>query len=103
MNDYNARKQINYALWQQEEASQIWADCDYSLLLPVLFPTAEDSSRLSEIMSEINTYVDEMETKFVMGRESFEQYDAFIDTIYSMGIEEAIEIQQRTYDDYLNR
>lgn len=54
-------------------------------------------------MSEINTYVDEMETKFVMGRESFEQYDAFIDTIYSMGIEEAIEIQQRTYDDYLNR
>lgn len=37
------------------------------------------------------------------GRESFEQYDAFIDTIYSMGIEEAIEIQQRTYDDYLNR
>lgn len=103
VNDYNARKQINYALWQQEEASQIWADCDYSLLLPVLFPTAEDSSRLSEIMSEINTYVDEMETKFVMGRESFEQYDAFIDTIYSMGIEEAIEIQQRTYDDYLNR
>ena len=103
VNDYNARKQINYALWQQEEACQIWADCDYSLLLPVLFPTAEDSSRLSEIMSEINTYVDEMETKFIMGRESLDNYDAFIDTLYSMGVEEAIEIQQRTYDAYLSR
>ena len=103
VNDYSARKLINYALPQQDEASKLWADCDYSMLLPVLFPTAEDSSRLSELMSEINTYVDEMETKFIMGRVSFDQYDTFIKTLKSMGVEEAIEIQQRTYDNYINR
>lgn len=102
VNDYSARKLINYALPQQDEASKIWAECDYSMLLPVLFPTAEDSSRLSELMNEINTYVSEMETKFIMGRVSFDQYDTFLKTLESMGVQEAIEIQQRTYDNYLN-
>ena len=44
-----------------------------------------------------------METKFVMGRISFDEYDSFVKTLYAMGVEEAIEIQQRTYDNYLNR
>lgn len=101
VNDYNARKLINYALPQQDAASKLWADCDYSMLLPVLMPTAEDSSRMAELLNEINTYIDEMETKFVMGRESFDNYDTFVKTIYDMGVEELIEIEQRTYDAYL--
>ena len=103
VNDYNARKLINYALPQQDAASKIWADCDYAMLLPVLMPTAEDSSRMAELLNEINTYIDEMETKFVMGRESFDNYDAFVQTIYNMGVEELIEIEQRTYDAYLQK
>ena len=87
VNDYNARKLIN----------------DYAMLLPVLMPTAEDSSRMAELLNEINTYIDEMETKFVMGRESFDNYDAFVQTIYNMGVEELIEIEQRTYDAYLQK
>jgi len=103
VNDYSARKLINYYLWQQDEASKMWADCDYSLLLPVLMASSEDSARLASIMNEVNTYVNEMETKFVMGRVSFDEWDSFVDTLYSMGIEEAIEIQQRTYDAFMNR
>lgn len=63
----------------------------------------EDSTRLAELLSEINTYVDEMETKFVMGRIQFDEYDSYIETLYSIGVAEAIEIQQRTYDNYLLR
>ena len=103
VNDYNARKLINYSLPQQDDASKLWADCDYSMLLPVLLPTSEDSSRLADLLNEINTYTKEMETKFVMGRISFDEYDSFVKTLYAMGVEEAIEIQQRTYDNYLNR
>lgn len=103
VNDYDARKQVNYALPQQAEANQIWSECDCSLLLPVLLPTVEDSTRLAELLSEINTYVDEMETKFVMGRIQFDEYDSYIETLYSIGVAEAIEIQQRTYDNYLLR
>ena len=103
VNDYNARKLINYSLPQQDDASKLWADCDYSMLLPVLLPTSEDSSRLADLLNEINTYTKEMETKFVMGRISFNEYDSFVKTLYAMGVEEAIEIQQRTYDNYLNR
>ena len=73
------------------------------MLLPVLLPTSEDSSRLADLLNEINTYTKEMETKFVMGRISFDEYDSFVKTLYAMGVEEAIEIQQRTYDNYLNR
>ena len=53
----------------------------------------EDSTRLAELLSEINTYVDEMETKFVMGRIQFDEYDSYIETLYSIGVAEAIEIQ----------
>lgn len=103
LNDYNARKLIEYGMPQQLEASSRWADCDYSMLTPLLLPTAEDSSRQAELLNEINTYCQEMETQLIMGRVSFDEYDKFVENLYKMGIEEVIEIQQRTYDAYLNK
>ncbi len=101
--DYEARKYINYYLPQQVEASDIWAETDLSLCFPILLPSAEDSSRMSELLNEINTYINEMETKFIMGRESFDNYDAFVAQIYDLGVEELIDIEQRTYDAYMSK
>ncbi|HML46281.1 MAG TPA: extracellular solute-binding protein [Clostridia bacterium] len=102
--DYAARAQINNALPQQAAAAEIWADCKYDMLLPVLFPVGNDSARLSEILNEVNTYVRESVTNFIMGRADIEAgWPTFVKTVEGMKIAEAIEIQQRTYDAYLNK
>ena len=101
--DYEARKYINNMKPQQNEAADIWALADTSLCLPILLPTSEDSSRMSTLLNEINTYMSEMETKFIMGRESFDEYDNFVNTLYEMNVEELIEIEQRTYDAYIQK
>jgi len=76
--DHEARIFTNYALPQQKDASKIWASGNNALLMPLITPNAEESSRFANIMSEINTYTDEMLTKFVMGNESLDNLDKFV-------------------------
>ena len=72
-------------------------------LLPSLTLTPEESSEYSTIMSEVKTHVEEMMVKFVLGTESFDNWDIYIKTLEQYGIERAIEIQQAAYDRYLAR
>ena len=44
-----------------------------------------------------------MIAKFIMGAESFENYDAFIEQIEKLNIDRAVEIQQAAYDRYIKR
>ena len=43
------------------------------------------------------TYKDEMITNFIMGRESLDKWDEFVDTLKDMGIEKVIEAYQTAY------
>lgn len=86
---------------EQIEAVKTWSEsCDPSLMLPPVTLTAEESQRQAAIMSEINTYVDEMTTKFIMGEESLDKFDQFVDQIKKMNIDEALKIQQAAVDRY---
>lgn len=96
--DHEARKFLIYLLPQQAEASKIWASGNNALLMPIITPNFEESNKFANIMSEINTYTDEMLTKFVMGNESLDNFDKFVKTIEDMGIQEAIKIQQAAFD-----
>ena len=44
-----------------------------------------------------------MEAKFISGAESLDNFDAFVEQLKNLGIERAIEIQQKAYDAYLAR
>ena len=46
------------------------------------------------------TYVQEMQVKFILGIESFDQYDAFLEKIREMGIDQAIAAYQAAFDRY---
>ena len=81
-----------------------WADCDYidkEYVLPPLSYTSEQNSRRTEIMTEINTYMNEMVLKFIIGTESLDNYDAYVENVKKMGIDEAIQIVQDAYDAYM--
>ncbi len=88
---------------QLEARDEIWAQASIERSLPSLTVDAEYSQEQSDILNEAYTYVDEMILKFIMGVESFDNYDAYLDTLRDIGIERAIEIQQITYDAAMNR
>lgn len=89
-----------YQLDQQKEANRNWSAADHGKLLPPLTLTAEESSKTSSIMNDVKTYRDEMANRFIMGAEPIENFDKFVSTIQSMGIEEAIAVRQAALDRY---
>ncbi|GIP34886.1 extracellular solute-binding protein [Paenibacillus sp. J2TS4] len=101
--DREAWAQLSLTADEAKEANEIWYQSDKSLLLPNLTLTAEESQQYSQIMSEVNTYFDEMFIKFIMGVEPLEKFDGFISTLKKMGIEEAVQIQQAAYDRFQAR
>ncbi|WP_019424548.1 extracellular solute-binding protein [Paenibacillus sp. OSY-SE] len=88
---------------EQKEAMKNWLDADRSKLLPSLTPTSEESSSYASIMADINTYKAEMFDKFIMGAEPIDNFDKFVETIKSMGIEDAIKVQQAALDRFNKR
>ncbi len=65
---------------------------------PGLRYTEEESEKISPIESELGKYVSDMEMKFILGEEPIENWDAFIDRINEIGIEEVLRIRQTALD-----
>ena len=95
-----------YTLDEQKEALVRWSDTDTSqkrsLPVSVTF-LPEESSEISTILNDINTRVDEMTMKFIMGIEPMDNFDKYISDLKSFGMERAIEIQQNAFDRYIKR
>ena len=71
--------------------------------MPPVVLTAEESNEYSLLMAEINTYVDEMYDKFIMGVEPLSKYDEYIKTIENMKIDKVTAIIQAAYERYMER
>ena len=103
--DYRYYEQY-YQLEEQIDAMKLWnADTEIvnETLLPSLSPNSEESEELAAINSAIDTYVKEESTKFIMGLRDLSEYDSYIETLKGMGIERALEIYQKAYEEYLAR
>lgn len=87
----------NYAA--QRDTSMKW-NAGTSIMLPPLTYSDEEASEVSAIISEANTYRDEMFMKFVLGSISMDEYNNYLDQLKSMGIERAIAIRQAALDRY---
>jgi putative aldouronate transport system substrate-binding protein len=82
-----------YGMPAQKEGVKIWSiEGATKYVLPTISPTPEESQEFARIMSEINTYRNEMETKFILGTENLANWDNYVSTIKRMGIDRAIEI-----------
>ena len=67
--------------------------------------TAEENSERSSIMTNVNTYIDEMRNKFITGAVELndENWNTFLATLDSYGLTRAVEITQNAYDRYLGK
>ncbi|WP_159888136.1 extracellular solute-binding protein [Paenibacillus puerhi] len=93
-----------FALQTQRDAVNVWRKTDASKYnLPQLTPTPEESSEMAKIMNDINTLIDEMTLKILLGSEPVEQFDSYVAKMKSLRLDRAIEIQKAALDRYNKR
>lgn len=81
-------------------SQQQWTKSDDNWVLPdKLTPTAEENRGLSTLMEDINTFVLEETTKMIMGTSAY-TFDSFREQLKTMGIEDALAIEQAALDRY---
>ena len=95
-----------YQFDEQKEAFTVWEaypeNSDKGFLPPISY-SAEETEEISIITTEINTYVEENLSKFVTGSRPMDEYDDFVNTLKTMGVERYIELTQNAYDRYMAR
>lgn len=87
----------------QQEALVHWEAPTNEMKMPMVTRTAEEARRYSSIMTDLNVYHEEMMLRFIMGSASLDEFDTYVSTLKSMGIEEVLEIQQAAYERFLQR
>ena len=85
------------------EAKDIWWCNMPKWAQPVLTLTAEEANSITSSYNNIDTYSREMITKFVLGLEDLSNYDRFVDTLKSYGIDEVVKVRNAAYQRYLKR
>lgn len=96
--------QMQYlALPTQKDALEIWSKPTAERKMPLVTPTKDESSKFASIMTDIETYRDEMLLKFIMGAEPIDNFDKYVKKVQSMGIEDAVKIQQAALERYNKR
>lgn len=65
--------------------------------------TQEETEDYSFIMSDIETRINETIVHFITGEKSMDEWDAFLDELNGMGLDDARQIQQQAYDRFMAR
>ena len=90
-----------YTIDGQKKANATWTvptAAKYSL--PPITPTPEESEEFSAIMNEIYTYRDEMTLKYILGTESLDTFDDYVQTLNQLNLPRAIEIETAALERY---
>ncbi|GIN69691.1 ABC transporter substrate-binding protein [Bacillus sp. J14TS2] len=73
-------------------------------ILPQFQSTAEESAEISAIMTDIDTYVEEMRAKFVTGKADIETgWEEYVNSLKKMGIDRYLEIRRSQYERIQNQ
>lgn len=65
---------------------------------PLVYLTKEQQDQVSAVATDLQTYVEQMEAKFITGVEPLENWDKFVSTINSMGVDDYVKVYQEAYD-----
>lgn len=86
----------------QQQARIAWSEKNLNpyvkTALPDLFLTEEEQAVIDMYYTDAKKYRQENAAKFVVGDKSFDEWDAFVDGMRSMGVEEMIGAYQSAYD-----
>ena len=79
---------------ETEEKYEPYAEVPY----PLVYLTSEEQKESDSIEVDLESYVEQMEAKFITGVEPLSEWDNYVETIENMNIERYVEIYQDAYD-----
>ena len=79
-----------------------WINNLTTVRISMLYCTAEESERITDIQSVLDSYIRENFAKFVTGGRSLDEFDAYQEELKQLGIEELLDIYQRGYEPYID-
>ncbi|MFS0613508.1 extracellular solute-binding protein [Lederbergia ruris] len=65
---------------------------------PLVYLTNDEQKKVNNIKVDLQSYVEQMEAKFITGVEPLENWDKYVKTIENMQIDEYVKIHQDAYD-----
>jgi putative aldouronate transport system substrate-binding protein len=90
-----------YELPEQKEANKNWSKHRQpEFNLPPVTPTVEESSQIAKTVTDIRTYADEMQIKFIMGTEPLSKFDEYVAQINKLGLDRTLAIWQAALERY---
>lgn len=94
-----------YANYEDIVATEaVWTNQDRSLCIPKRTTmTEEEGNRYNSIYTNIQTTVQENTVKWIQGQMTTENFEQYVDNLYSYGLQECIDIQQAALDRYYDR
>ena len=89
-----------YDLPEHRENWKVWSEgvSDEKLVPGGVSLTSDESRTVSEVMTEIKTYMSELALKIICGEASLEDWDAAVANLDGMGIQKAIDAEQAALD-----
>ncbi len=62
----------------------------------------KDNQRATFLWNDINSYVNQMTAKFVIGEEPISNFDSFVNNLKAMSLDELTEIKQKAYEKWVS-
>lgn len=90
---------------QQEEAIKLWSatDAKKHSLPPFISPTDAEGKELAKIVTAVTSYKSEMTLKFILGKESLDNFNKFVEQMNQLGLPKVLKIYQDALDRYNKR
>ncbi|MDR6879114.1 extracellular solute-binding protein [Bacillus sp. 3255] len=92
------------ALQTQRDAVTTWSKTNVDKYkLPPITATPEESTELAKIMTDLNTLVDEMTVKIILGTEPVDSFEKYQEKFKSVKLSRALEIKKASLDRFNKR
>ncbi|MCR5794135.1 MAG: hypothetical protein K6G61_02140 [Solobacterium sp.] len=83
---------------------KVWSQYPADNYIPVsVTMTSEETAEYAPLYTDIETFVQENNVKFIKGEKSLDEYDAYREQLKGMGIEKCISLRQAALDRYNGR
>ncbi len=103
----------HYYQWEREyyvqsdaniECAYVWQDSldvpNMNSVSPYITLTVEETEDVSSMYTDIQTRVQEYTAKVIIGEASLDEWDSVVEDLYSMGLEDVLEVYQAAFDRY---
>lgn len=100
---YDAWASIELTTDEVVRAHENYWKADIGILIPPLMMNQKEAEEYNQIMTDVNTAIDEVFIGVIIGTKTLEDIPALLEKVENMGIQRAIEIYQGVYDRYIAR